>query len=332
MKPISFIRTAVIAGATAAALCSPASAEYPDRNIQNIFPWGPGSAMAVSQIISEAISTELGVNINVVSTPGAAGVKSFDTAMKKPADGYTLIDGWVAPLVLQPMVGNADWTHKDFIPLWSATAVPFAIVTRKDETRWTDFPSFIQYMKENPGKLRYSSGSIGNIPHMVLAKMMQANDVYARNIPYPQDGDAFKDLRGGLLDFTFNNPTTYRSNSDAFQVLAVLTENEKDREMFDNAPLVGEFGTELGLSGLSPTGWHWYLVKQGTPDDVVAKLRDAMKAALSREDIQKKLRDTGFVPTMYPPEKYDEIVGAVGEQLKSAKEAIAWEQKKISGK
>ena len=332
MRPLSFIRSAVLASATLAVMAAPAMAEFPDRNIQNIFPWGPGSAMAVTQIISEAMGQELDVNISVVSTPGNAGVKSFDTALEKPADGYTLIDGWVAPLVLQPMVGNADFTYKDFIPLWSATAVPFAIVTRKDDPRWTDFPSFIKYMKENPGKLRYSSGSIGNIPHMVMAKMMQANDVYARNIPYPQDGDAFKDLRGGLLDFSFNNPTTYRSNSDAFKVLAIMTGNEADRAMFDGAPLIGDFGTDLGLTGLSPTGWHWYLVKKGTPDAVVEKLRSAMKAALDRTDIQDKLKATGFVPTMYPPSKYEEIVGAVGEQLQSAKEAIAWEKEKISGK
>lgn len=332
MKPFNPLKSVMIAGAALMTMALPAAAEFPERNIQNIFPWGPGSSMAVTQIISEAMAQELGTNITVVSTPGAAGVKAFETALAKPADGYTLIDGWVAPLVLQPLVGNADWTYKDFTPLWSATAVPFVLVTRKDDPRWTDFPSFIQYMKDNPGKLRYSSGSIGNIPHMVLAKVMQANDVYARNIPYPQDGDAFKDLRGGLLDFSFNNPTTYRANSDAFQILAILSDDESTKEMFDGAPLIGEFGTDMGLTGLSPTGWHWYLVKPGTPEDVVAKLNAAMKAALERDDIQEKLKATGFLPTMYPPEKYEEIVGAVGAQLESAKEAIAWEADKVAGK
>lgn len=326
-----FKTTITAAGLLAMTLALPASAEYPERNIQNIFPWGPGSAMAVTQVISEAMGQELGTNIQVVSTPGGAGVKAFETAMAKPADGYTIIDGWVAPLVLQPQVGNADWTHEDFIPLWSATAVPFALVTRKDEDRWSDFESFIAYMKENPGKLRYSSGSIGNIPHMVLAKVMQANGVYARNIPYPQDGDAFKDLRGGLLDFTFNNPTTYKANADAFQALAVLNDNPDTRALFDDAPLVGDAGTDMGLSGLAPGGWHWYLVKKDTPEDVVETLRTAMKAALERDDVQEKLISMGFFPTMYPPEKYDEIVGSVGGELKSAQDAIEWEKAKVAG-
>lgn len=308
-----------------------ASAEYPERNIELIFPWGPGSAMAVSQVITEAMGDELGVNISVVSTPGAAGVKAFEAAQKKPADGYTIIDGWVAPLVLQPMLGNAGWTYEDFVPLWSATAVPFALVTRKNDDRWTDFSSFIQYMKDHPGELRYSSGSIGNIPHMVLAKVMQANGVYARNIPYPQDGDAFKDLRGGLLDFTFNNPTTYRSNADAFKPLAVLNDREDVSPLFDDAPLVSEFGTDMELTGLAPGGWHWFLVKKGTPEEVVEKLRSAMAAALQRPQVQEKLDELGFFPTGYSPDQYEEIVGSVGKELQSAQDAIAWEKDQISG-
>lgn len=309
-----------------------AFAEYPERNIELIFPWGPGSAFAATQVIAEAMGDELGVNISVVSTPGAAGVKAFKAALAKPADGYTLIDGWVAPLVLQPVLGNADWTYEDFIPLWSATSVPFALVTRKDDARWSDFPSFIQYMKDHPGELRYSSGYIGNIPHMVLAKVLQVNGVFARNVPYDQDGDAFKDLRGGLLDFGYNNPSTYASNSDAFQPLAVLNEREDIRPLFDNAPLASSVGPDIGLTGLAPGGWHWYLVQKGTPDDVVKTLRTAMEAALARPAVQEKLIAIGFFPTRYSPEQYGEIVGPVAEQLKSAQDAIVWETKMISGK
>lgn len=333
MKHFRTFHSIALAGAAVLTLSAgTALAEFPERNIENVFPWGPGSAMAATQIISEAMGDELGVNIAVVSTPGAAGVKAFQTALDKPADGYTIIDGWVAPLVLQPMIGNGDWTYEDFTPLWSATATPFALVTRKDEDRWTDFPSFIQYMKDHPGELRYSSGSIGNIPHMVLAKVLQANDVYARNVPYPQDGDAFKDLRGGLLDFSFNDVTTFQSNKDAFQALAVLNDRDDVSELFDGAPLVKSFGVDMDLDGLAPGGWHWYLVREGTPEDVVEKLRTAMKAALDRPEVQEKLKAIGFFPTQYSPEQYEEIVGPVGEQLQSAQDAIAWEKDKVAGK
>ena len=85
-------------------------AGYPARTIETIFPWGPGTAMSVSQIVASALGEELGVSMTVISTPGAAGTKAFQTVLNKPADGYAVFDGYVAPLVLQPILGNADWT------------------------------------------------------------------------------------------------------------------------------------------------------------------------------------------------------------------------------
>ncbi|MCJ2377633.1 tripartite tricarboxylate transporter substrate binding protein [Vibrio sp. ZSDZ34] len=326
------LKEVFLAGAAMAASFSIAAADYPSRNIENIFPWGPGTAYASSQIITDALAEELGVKISVVSTPGGAGAKAIQKALKKPADGHTIIDGWVANLVLQPNLGNVDWKYDDFTPLWSATQVPFALVSRKNETRWYDFESFIAYAKANPGKLRYSSGTYKNLPHMIIAQVLRSQGVYARNVPYPQDGDAFKDLRSGLLDFTFNNPTTYKNNKDAFKPLVVLNEDKGVSTMFDNAPTVKDLGVDMGLTGLSASGWNWYLVHKETPQEVVDEMRAAMKRALDKAETQEKLISLGFYPSMFSPEQYEDIVSAVSSQLTNAQTAIQWEKDKLAGK
>lgn len=113
------LKRLMIAGAMAAGLlgAATAQAEFPERTVENIFPWSAGTALSMSQIIAKAMGEELGVSMTVISTPGAAGTKAFQTAMSRPADGYTVIDGYVVPLVLQPVLGNADWTYADFKPL-----------------------------------------------------------------------------------------------------------------------------------------------------------------------------------------------------------------------
>ncbi|MCV6601305.1 MAG: tripartite tricarboxylate transporter substrate-binding protein, partial [Cohaesibacter sp.] len=246
-----------------------------------------------------------------------------------PADGYTLIDGYVAPLVLQPLLGNADWTHKDFIPLHAATANAFAIVSRRDETRWKDLDGLIDYMKKNPGKLRYSTGSRGNLPHMVLAKVMQSADVVARNVPYNKNGDAIKDLHGGVLDFMFHNPGHYKANKEKSKPLAVLSDNADASAIYDGAPLVGDLGYDIGLKGLSPTGWNWWLVRKDTPPEVVAKLRDAMAKTLARDDVRQKILNVGFVPTGYTSDQYDDVISKVRDDLSSAIDALQWEKDKL---
>lgn len=284
-----------------ATLAAPALAEFPERNIENIYPWAPGATMAASQVIADAMGTRLGVNISVVSTPGAGGVKAFETAISKPADGYTLFDGYVAPLVLQPMQGNADWSYTDFTPLWSATSNAFAIAVRASEDRFADIGALLEYAAANPGELRYSPGTAGALPHMVIAKVMQQTGAVAQIVPYPEIDNAVRDLRGGILDFMVINPGVYKVNKDDVKILAVLSTLDRSSDTYDGAPLIGASGIDMGMSNLSPMGWNWWLVRKDTPAEIVATLQEAMGAVINDEAIQTKLLEMGYVPTLLPP-------------------------------
>lgn len=321
----------LITGSIAAVVMttSAAFAEFPERTVENLFPWSAGTAMSVSQIIAKALGEELGVSVPVVSTPGAAGTKAFKTAMNRPADGYTIFDGYVAPLVLQPVLGNADWTYKDFKPLHSAVSNAFSIGVKKGETRWATFEELMAYGKANPGKLRYSSGSRNNLPHMVIAKVLQSYGVVAQNIPYKTDGDARKDLKSGVLDFSFINVGAYLQDKEGFEILLVLSELPGAKASYDGAPSITDMGIDLGLSGLAPMGWTWWLVHKDTPDEVANVLRAAMKKAMAREDVKEQISRVGFVPLEWDHTQYEGIVGPVAGQLAAMGNALKWEEEEL---
>lgn len=325
------LKKLLVAGALAAMTLgvAPVQAEFPERTVENIFPWSAGTALSVSQVIAKAMGEELGVSVPVISTPGAAGTKAFITAMNRPADGYTIFDGYVAPLVLQPVLGNADWTYKDFKPLHSAVSNAFSIGARKDETRWDDFEGLMAYGKANPGKLRYSSGSRNNLPHMVIAKVLQSYGVVAQNIPYKTDGDARKDLKAGVLDFSFVNVGAYLQDKEGFEILLVLSELAGAKASYDGAPSITDLNIDLGLSGLAPMGWTWWLVHKDTPDEVADVLRAAMKRAMNRDDVKEQISRVGFVPLDWDHTQYDEIVGPVAGQLGAMSNALAWEEEEL---
>lgn len=320
------IATAML-GLTASFL--PARAEFPERTIENIFPWSAGVALSVSQIIAKAMGEELGQSITVISTPGAGGTKAFKTAMARPADGYTIFDGYVAPLVLQPVLGKVDWTYKDYKPLHSGVSNAFSIGGKVGETRWTNFQEMMAYGKANPGKLRYSSGSRNNLPHMVIAKVLQSHGVVAQNIPYKTDGDARKDLQAGVLDFAFVNIGGYLSDKDGFKILLVLSELPGAKASYDGAPSITDLDVDLGLTGLAPMGWNWWLVHKDTPDDVTNVLREAMNKAMAREDVKKQIAAVGFVPLEWTDKDYDRIVGPVSGQLGAMGNALKWEETEL---
>jgi len=329
MEFMKSVKKGLVATAILALGASSALADFPERTIEVIHPWGPGNAMAVSQLIAEAMGDELGVNMPVISTPGAAGTKAQITAMARPADGYTIFDGYVAPLVLQPVLGNADWDYSDFTPLHAAVSNAFSIGGRIDETRWSNFEEMMAYGQANPGDLRYSSGSRNNLPHMVIAKVLQSYGVVAQNVPYSQDGNAIKDLKGGVLDFAFVNVGNYIADKSAFNIMLVLSELAGAKASYDGAPSIVDLGIDTGLTGLAPMGWTWWIVNADTPEAEVTKLRAAMTAAMQRPDVRAAIEAVGFVPLDWDHTQYDAIVGPVAGQLGAMGNALDWEVEEL---
>ena len=132
MQITKSIHRTLLAGTLVAASAAIALADFPNRNIEIIHPWGPGNAMAMSQVVAKAMGEELGTDMPVISLPGAAGTKAQTTAMGKPADGYTIFDGYVAPLVLQPIWGTQIGTIKTSNHLAQQWQMHFQL-----QDRWT---------------------------------------------------------------------------------------------------------------------------------------------------------------------------------------------------
>lgn len=318
-------KVALLCGMAVFASTFATAGEFPERVVQVIFPWGPGNALAADQIIADAVSKNLNVPVTLISTPGAGGTKAFKTAMARPADGYTMISGWVAPLVSAPASGKADWTYKDFKPLHSGVAAAFAIATRVGDDRFNSFMAMMDYGKAHPGELRYSSGTAANLPHKVIAKALKTLGVVAQNVPYATDGEARKDLQAGVLDFVFVNPGAYIADKEGFVVGLILSELPAVKALFDGADNITDVGLDMGLSGLGPLGWNWWVVHKDTPADKVKVLRAAMTAAMNDEAVLAKLSAIGWTPLEWDHDEYDKVVGAVSLQVTSIGDGLVWE-------
>lgn len=300
--------------------------QFPDRQVQNIFPWAPGTAYAVSQVVANRMAEELGQPLVVTSTTGAAGVLAATTVLENPADGYTIFDGYVAPLVLSPLFDVAEYTYEDFTPLYGVAANAFAVGSRPDEDRWSDLPSLLEYGRQNPGELRYSAGPEISLPNMIATAMLREAGVVARLVPYQDAGASWNDFAAGELDFMIMNAGTYAAQKNNVRVSAVLSDIPVGEGGIPG-PLVSEYGIDIGVGGLAAMGWTWWVVKNGTPEDRVEILREAMYAALSDPQVAKDISGLGFTPLNpddFTPADYDETVSGIRDDLSAALDAIDW--------
>src|SRR5438045_9165049 len=68
-----------------------AHAQYPQRPVQLIVPWGAGGGTdATARIIASLLEKELGQPINVVNRTGGSGVVGHQAIAGAAPDGYTI--------------------------------------------------------------------------------------------------------------------------------------------------------------------------------------------------------------------------------------------------
>src|SRR5918994_7671545 len=85
--------TGLFMAATAAAIGSgsPAMADYPERPITMIVPWGAGGGTdATARIVASVLERELKVPVNVVNRTGGSGVVGHSAIATAAPDGYTI--------------------------------------------------------------------------------------------------------------------------------------------------------------------------------------------------------------------------------------------------
>src|SRR5574341_2485580 len=84
-----------------------AHAQYPNRPVQLIVPWGAGGGTdATARIIASLLERELKQPFNVVNRTGGSGVVGHDAIAKGTPDGYTI--GMITVEITMMQIGRAS--------------------------------------------------------------------------------------------------------------------------------------------------------------------------------------------------------------------------------
>src|SRR5262245_22152768 len=109
-----------------------ANAQYPQRPVQLIVPWGAGGGTdATARIIGALMEKELKQPFNVVNRTGGSGVVGHDAIARSTPDGYTI--GLITvEITMMHHVGLTLLKHTDYAPIGLVNADPAGVNVRVD--------------------------------------------------------------------------------------------------------------------------------------------------------------------------------------------------------
>src|SRR5437870_12469531 len=104
-----------------------AHAQYPQRPVQLIVPWGAGGGTdATARIIASLLERELKQPVNVVNRTGGSGAVGHQAIASSPADGYTL-GMTTVEITMTHWAGHTPLTYRHYTPIRQVNADPSGI-------------------------------------------------------------------------------------------------------------------------------------------------------------------------------------------------------------
>ncbi|WP_206184604.1 tripartite tricarboxylate transporter substrate-binding protein [Thermoactinospora rubra] len=266
---------------------------YPDQNITFVVPFSAGGPTdTVTRMIADPMAAKLGGKIVVQNVEGAGGtVGAGEVARAKP-DGYTVLMHHIGMSTAPALYQNLGYKPlEDFETVGLVTEVPMTIVARKDFPPAT-LQDLVTYVKANAGKVTLANAGIGAASHLCGLLFQTAAGVKLQEVPYEGTGPALTDLVGGQVDFMCDQTTNTSGQIAAGEVKAYAVTTPERVKSLPDVPTTAE----AGLPDLKVSVWHGLYVPKGTPQDVVQKLSEALKAALADQKVIDQMAKLGTAP------------------------------------
>lgn len=282
---------------------SPAAAQdYPNRPITLIVPWGAGGGTdIVARTLAVSMEKELGQPVNVVNRTGGSGIVGHTAMATSAPDGYTIgtINVDLSQLVCQ---GLTNLTADEFTHIALINTEPTA-VSVSASSEFKSLEQVLQAIRDNPpGTFTASGSGTGSIYHLAWAGLLVAADIDTNKVtwvPSQGGGPSLQDVASGAVNFVTPPLSEAASLIDAGKVRPLATMGATRFSRYPEVPTVAE---AIGVNWTSQT-WRMIGAPKGLPEDVRAKLVQAVRAAYESQSFQDFMRDRGFTLTWMDAEE-----------------------------
>ena len=308
-------------GFLAIAFTAPAQAQtYPDRPIRLIAPFPAGGlADVLARAVGDQMQKTLGQTIIVENRAGAGGNTGGAEVARAAPDGYTLLMSSAGILTANPyLYAKMPFdVETAFIPVSNVAQMNMLLVVHP-KVKAENLKEFVALARKEPGKLNFGSPGIGTTGHLGLAMFMHAAKVRITHVPYKGAAPAVTDLIAGQIDGVVDNPPTVISHIQAGKLRPLAYAAKQRLALLPDVPTTAE----AGVANFEATSWFGIAAPAGTPPAIIARLHQAIAAAVRTPAMAERFSKTGARLVGDTPEQFAAQIRAEraqwGEIIKAA--------------
>jgi tripartite-type tricarboxylate transporter receptor subunit TctC len=285
-------RRTLLAG-LAAGLATPAilraQSAWPDRPIRLIVPWPPGgSTDTIARIFQPKLVEVLGKPVIIDNRGGASGSIGAIEAARSAPDGSTWMLAYDNEATNQTLFRLPYKALEAFAPVSLVADGPLALVAHQS-TPYQSFQEVVAAAKAAPDAISYASSGVGGLAHVSTTLLQQQGGFSLVHVPYRGGGPALQDAIAGQVPLFMSNVVIISQHIKAgtLRPLGVTTASETR-----HVPGVKSFAQQ-GFTGFEAPTWWAFLGRAGTPEPILARMREALAEALADPGVRSKIEEQG---------------------------------------
>ena len=286
----------LVLAAFSAAVCAQT---YPTKPIRMVLTYTPGgNTDLVGRAVAQKLSESLGQPIVVDNRGGGGGVLGTLIATQAAADGYTIMLGTSAGMVIQPLL-SAKLPYdavRDLAPVSMVMILPQLLVTNPQLPAKT-IRELIALAKARPGFLNAGSSGVGTPNHLGTELFKALAGVNIVHVPYRGGAPALTDLIGDQVQMVISSVPAVLPHIKAGRLNALGVGSAKRSPALPNIPTIAE----AGVPGYEYTTWHGIFVPARTPEAVIARLNAEIVRILATPEINQRFVSQGGDPVSSTP-------------------------------
>ena len=189
-----------VAIAALAVLPCYAAAEYPERPVRLLVPFGAGGSIDLTaRALAKAMEKELGATVVVENRPGAGGAIALGEVSRSKPDGYTVGVAMAANAAIAPQIQKVPYDPiKDLTPIASYAVSTIYIAVRADSPYQT-LEDVLADMKAKPGEVMVGITTLGSTTHLSTARMLNERGLKTEYITFGGGAQVITALLGGHI-------------------------------------------------------------------------------------------------------------------------------------
>jgi tripartite-type tricarboxylate transporter receptor subunit TctC len=284
---------------------------YPSHPIKMIVPTPAGGPVdTMARIVGNALTPILGQPVVIENRAGAGNTIGSKAAAQADPDGYTLHYTAASGLIMSPMLlKNAGYSAADFAPVAIMTETPSVLVVHPT-VQANSLAELIALAKTNPGKLNYSTGGAGTLPHLTAELFKRLSGTQITHVPYKGGGPALADTVAGQVQMTFDTVGTSLGFIRDGRLRALALIGPKRIPQLPDTPAM----PELGFPTLVTGAWTALLAPKATPPEIVSRLNTACNEALKTPAMMQALERLAAQPRGGGPDALAKVIAADTEK------------------